>query len=92
ARHAVADMSKVFRLEPNLQARDRLPTGDLSRLREAMAAAGMPLKEGVEVEERLRRIIRMYEPFVDALARHLLMPLPEWVPPVGAKDNWQTTA
>lgn len=92
ARHAVADMSRVFRLAPKADAGDRLPAGDLTRLREAMAAAGMPLKEGPEVEKRLRRLIGMYEPFVDALSRHLLMPLPGWVPPVGARDNWETTA
>ena len=35
--------------------------------------------------------ISMYEPYARALAEHLLMPLPRWVPPVGARDNWQTT-
>lgn len=92
ARHAVADMSQIFRLKPKSSPSNRLPAGDLARLREAMASAGMPLKDGIEVEERLERIIRMYEPYVQALSLHLLMPVPGWVPPVGAKDNWQTTA
>jgi hypothetical protein len=33
----------------------------------------------------------MYEPYVQALSEFLLMPLPAWVPPAGAKDNWQAT-
>jgi hypothetical protein len=31
----------------------------------------------------------MYEPYAEALSRHLLMPLPAWMPPAGAPDNWQ---
>ncbi|MEP6767514.1 MAG: potassium channel family protein [Acidobacteriota bacterium] len=92
ARHAVADMSQVFHLEPLSRSQDRLPAGDLVRLKSVMEAAGMAMKQDPEIEERLRRLIAMYEPYVDALSRHLLMPLPQWVPPLGARDNWQTTA
>ncbi|MEO8191607.1 MAG: potassium channel family protein [Acidobacteriota bacterium] len=92
ARHAVADMSQVFHLEPTPHALERLPPGDLARLKEVMQVAGIALKSDPDVEERLHRLIAMYEPYVDALSRHLLMPLPQWVPPVGARDNWQTTA
>jgi hypothetical protein len=34
----------------------------------------------------------MYEPYALALSRHLMMPLPTWLPPEKAKFNWQTTA
>jgi hypothetical protein len=34
----------------------------------------------------------VYEPYVQALAEHLLMDLPSWVPTPGAQDNWETTA
>jgi hypothetical protein len=34
----------------------------------------------------------MYEPYVHALTVYLMMPLPDWVPPEGARDNWQGTA
>ena len=33
----------------------------------------------------------MYEPYVHALAVFLMMPLPAWVPPEDARDNWQGT-
>jgi hypothetical protein len=34
----------------------------------------------------------LYEPYVCALSRHLLMELPPWVPADSRRDNWQTTA
>jgi hypothetical protein len=34
----------------------------------------------------------VYEPYLQALAEHLLMDLPPWVPVPGAADNWETTA
>ena len=35
---------------------------------------------------------QLYEPFVSALADWLLMPLPPWLPPPGARDVWKVTA
>jgi len=34
----------------------------------------------------------MYEPYVAALSEFLVMPLPPWILPEGAIDNWQTSA
>ncbi len=92
ARHALVDISQVFRLKPHGPPGDRLPKEDAERLRETLEIAGVALKSGEEVEKRIRNLRGMYEPFAHALAEHLLMPLPRWVPPVGARDNWQTTA
>lgn len=92
ARHAVVDMSRVFHRTPQPPAPDRLPPEQLAKLRRAVAAAGMPLGEGAPVDERLAHLRGMYEPYVNALADFLLMPLPKWVPPEGARDNWQRTA
>jgi voltage-gated potassium channel Kch len=91
-RHAAADMANVFHLPPRTPDEDRLPPADLARLRVVMKDAGLPLKEGADVEKRLRNLRAMYEPSVSALADHFLMPLPAWIPPVGSRDNWQTTA
>ena len=33
----------------------------------------------------------MYEPYVSALADHLLMPLPAWMPRDQVLDDWQTS-
>jgi hypothetical protein len=92
SRHAVADLAQIFVLKAESPPADRLPPEDARRLRQMMKEAGMPLVENPETLERLNRLRKMYEPHVNVLARHLLMPLPAWVPPAGAKDNWQTTA
>lgn len=92
ARHALVDISQVFHLEPQASGQERLPADDVARLRETLELAGVSLKSGKEVEQRVRNLRGMYEPFAHALSDHLLMPLPRWVPPVGARDNWQTTA
>jgi len=34
----------------------------------------------------------MYEPYVAALAQHLLMPLPAWRAGVEPHENWRTSA
>jgi hypothetical protein len=34
----------------------------------------------------------MYEPYVAALSRHLLMPLPPWRTGGRARENWRITA
>jgi len=40
----------------------------------------------------LTAIRSAYEPYLGALAAHLLMELPPWVPAAGVLDNWETTA
>ncbi len=91
ARHAVADLAGIFHLHPH-RPPDRLPIEDARRLLETLRAAGKPMRVGPDVEERLERLRGMYEPWIYALSEHLLMPLPPWVPPLNARDNWQTTA
>jgi hypothetical protein len=91
ARHAVADLTGVLGLAP-ASPEDRLPPAELARLRAALASSGMPLPEGAAVDERLAHLRKLYEPYANALATFLLMPLPPWVAPEGAKDNWETTS
>jgi hypothetical protein len=90
ARHAVADLTGVLGLKPTAEG-DRLPPSELARLRTALAASGMPLSEDSSADERLKHLRSQYEPYATALSRFLLMPLPPWLPPEGAKDNWQNT-
>src|SRR5207245_4901664 len=42
ARHAVVDLAQVFSTPPG-HAEDRLPAGDLARLRRRLASVGLPL-------------------------------------------------
>ena len=92
ARHAAADLSHILGTRPRSAAPERLSVADLAHLRAVLAQAGIPLREGPEADRMLSHLRQMYEPFVSALADWLLMPLPPWLPPPGARDVWKVTA
>ena len=89
ARHAVVDLSQILNRPPYFPEADRLPLEDLARLRAILAEAGLRLTDGRPFEERLAELRAMYEPYANSLSSYLLMPLPAWIPPPGARDNWQ---
>lgn len=92
ARHALVDISQIFNARPVAFDGERLPEADLARLRAALARAGLSLREGRDADEKLRRLRHMYEPYVNGLACHLLIPLPPWLREEAHADNWQTSA
>lgn len=92
ARHALVDLSQVFRVRPIRDGTDRLPLEDLDRLRDQLAGSGLHLRRDEAALKQLAELRAMYEPYALALSRHLMMPLPTWLPPQKAKFNWQTTA
>src|SRR2546427_41105 len=91
ARHAVVDLAQVFSTPPR-RMEERLSAAQLARLRERLASGGLALRSRPDFEERLTELRRMYEPYVEALAHHLAVPLPPWVREVERPDNWQTSA
>jgi hypothetical protein len=91
ARHAAVDLSQVFGTPPRIPSRDRLPPADLTRLREVLAEAGLPLRESPATEQKLTKVRAKYEPYVNALAEYLLVTLPPWLPEADATDDWQTS-
>ncbi len=93
ARHAAVDLSQVFGTHPDDEkiVAKRLKPEDLVQLRALLAAAGVPLREGMTADQKLEKLRSMYEPYVKALAADLLMPLPPWLPPPDAVDDWQTS-
>ncbi len=92
ARHAVADLSQVFRTAPQPLPRERLTSADLARMRDILAQHGMKLRDGEEADRRLGELRRMYEPYLYALGSYLNLSLPPWIPEKKGRDNWQTTA
>jgi hypothetical protein len=92
ARHAVVDLSQVFGSAPLPLPQERLNPAELSRIRDVLAQHGMKLRDGDDANRRLAGLRRMYEPYVYALAHHLNLTLPPWIPAKKGKDNWQTTA
>lgn len=91
ARHAVVDISQVLNQAPVQGKTERLNREDLDRLRGVLAEAGLQLRSGEEADRRLGDLVSMYEPYLVALSRFLLMPLPQWIRE-GRPDNWQTSA
>jgi hypothetical protein len=91
ARHAAVDLSQVFNTPPYVPKRNRLPPTDLARLRKLLADAGMSLREGPDADQMLIALRAKYEPYVNALAEHLLVALPAWLPESDASDDWQTS-
>jgi len=92
ARHAVADMSSVLGQRARPPAADRLPHAELTRLRQTLELAGVRWKpDGEAAEKQLTELRGMYEGHLNALSEFLVMPLPRWLPPAPARDNWQMT-
>jgi hypothetical protein len=104
ARHAAVDLAQIFRqppprlrMTPTDAKNGRLSSAENARLRDLLATVGSTFDAGADgvaegSEGRLDQLRALYEPYLDGLAEYLLMPLPPWVPPLGALDDWQTTA
>jgi Ion channel len=93
ARHALVDLSQVFKAPPDKDATiNRLPPEALDEMRKRLHAAGFVLADGDTAAEELRRLRALYEPFAFSLARYLRLELPPWIKGGAGKDNWQTTA
>ncbi|HZQ36906.1 MAG TPA: potassium channel family protein [Dehalococcoidia bacterium] len=92
ARHAAVDLCQVMVLQPCLDHADRLPPDQLANVCSALTAAGVPVRPDGEAVRKLAQLRGSYEPYVFALSDRLLMPLPPWIPPPTAKDDWIATA
>ena len=92
ARHAVVDISQIFNARPVAFDSDRMNDEDLASLRALLSNSGLVLRAGEDADEKLRSLRKLYEPYVNGLACHLLIPLPPWLPAASRSDNWQTSA
>ncbi len=91
ARHTVVDLSQIFGTRPHEPKQDRLPPADLKALRDGLAASGLGVRGGEEVDRTLTELRLMYEPYVHALAHYLRIAVPPWIPEPGRVDNWRTS-
>jgi Ion channel len=91
ARHAVVDLSLVFRTPPRGAAHDRLPPEKLDELRSFLAGHGLKLRDGEAAGQKLAELRWMYEPYVQALAAHFRVVIPPWIVPDKRVDNWQAS-
>jgi hypothetical protein len=91
ARHAVVDLSLVFRRKPIEFQRERLTPEKLVELRARLADGGLELAEGEAVDRKLAELRQLYEPYVHALAAYFRVSIPLWVAQEKWADNWQVT-
>ncbi|MBX5448900.1 potassium channel family protein [Thermogemmatispora sp.] len=88
ARHAAVDLAQIFDVKPRPSAEERLAGDERARLLATLEELGLAVSP--ERERRLAELRRLYEPYVQSLARHLEMPLPAWAP-AKVIDDWQTS-
>lgn len=77
SRHAVADLSEIFGIRPHAPQPDRLPPGDLPKVRGILVQCGVPgcTEAG---DRKIHELRLLYEPYLNGLSKLLLMPLPSW--------------
>jgi Ion channel len=92
ARHTVVDLAQIVNAPPHPNPTPRLTAPALAQFKDLLAAAGIRPGDPATFDARLAQLRRMYEPYVFALARHLLLNLSAWTPEPGAIDNWRTSA
>ncbi len=91
-RHAAVDLAQIFGTPPMNPKLNRLSPADFARMRDALSEVGLVLRHGEDAEKRLYELRLIYEPFVNALADHLLVNLPPWIAATKSVDDWQTSA
>jgi hypothetical protein len=89
ARHAVVDLAQVVNAQYSPHDASRLSTDDLTRLRAHLVEEGVNFYDKADAPERIAELRVLYEPYLYALSRRLVMTLPPWIHAEHKKDNWQ---
>jgi len=89
ARHAAVDLAQVVNARYDPHSYERLTDEERTRMRDTLAANGLRLRQDDYADEKLTKLRSMYEPYVQAIARNLLITLPPWILAEKKKDNWQ---
>ena len=92
ARHVAVDLSQIFRAAPRELASPRFSEEGFRRFLDALRASGIAVRDDASAVAKFNELRGMYEPFVNALARHFVLALPPIVPEGVVVDNWQTSA
>jgi ion channel len=89
ARHAAVDLAQVVNARYDASYPDRLSDDELESLRNSLAAAGLKLRSDEYGRAKLSKLRSMYEPYVHATGRNLMLTPPLWRHPDKVRDNWQ---
>jgi len=92
ARHAVVDICLIMQAPPTDKGDgDRLNDGTCERFMEVLAKSGVDIKADKAVE-KLKKLRLLYEPFLNGLAKQLVVTLPPIAQLTAISDNWQSSA
>ena len=89
-RHAVIDLSLVFKTIPLEPATPRLTPEKLVELRTLLAGSGLILHEGEAFDRKLTELRELYESYVNAMAAFFGIAVPPWIAEESWVDNWQS--
>src|SRR5581483_1834025 len=89
ARHAAVDLAQVVNARHDPAAAERLSNQEFESLSASLAGAGLRLRQDQYGREKLRKLRSMYEPYVHATGRNLMLTLPAWKHAEKTRDNWQ---
>ena len=89
ARHAAVDLAQVVNARHDPTAPERLSDADFETLRATLEVADLRLRSDEYGREKLAKLRSMYEPYVHATGRNLLLTLPAWMHVEKTRDNWQ---
>lgn len=90
ARHAAVDLAQVVNARYQPDGGQRLTLEALETLRSKLEANGLKLRRGEAVDQKLNKLRSLYEPYVESIARNLLINLPPWIAVEKRRDNWQS--
>jgi hypothetical protein len=91
-RHAIVDLAQIFNCRPRKPRQDRLTHDKFEALHSTLAATGMKLREGGDIEQKLSELRKMYEPYAYSLSQYMHIAIPPWLAESRQADDWQTTA
>jgi hypothetical protein len=89
ARHAAVDLAQVVNARYDPATSERLTGAEYEALHSALDEAGLQLRNDEYGHQKLAKLRGMYEPYVQATARNLMITLPPWIHPEKVRDNWQ---
>ena len=89
ARHAAVDLAQVVNARFDGDVPNRLSVEEYESLRQALSTAGLHLRSDDYGREKLAKLRSMYEPYVQATGRNLMLTPPRWIHPEKGRDNWQ---
>ena len=90
ARQVLVEMARSFDVQPShFNGADRLDHAAYVRLEAVLAEAGVDWTAGAESEKLLAALRATYEPLLDGLSRHLLLPVSGWFLEEEGSDHWE---